>query len=76
MAAGSVTVEHPPQPSLPAEWTVTMPAARTAWTTPRRTLGSVQPSLGGQPHELLITSGAMVGSGLVPATVVGAMNHW
>ena len=43
--------------------TVTMPAARTFCTTVSSTLGSVQPSEGGQPQELLITSGAMAGSG-------------
>ena len=62
MAAG-VSTELQPEPLLPAETTTSMPAARTFSTTVFRTLGSVQPSLGGQPQELLMTCGALVGSG-------------
>ena len=75
MAAGVLTV---PQldPLLPAETTTTMPAARVLFTTVSSTLGSVQPSLGGQPQELLMTWGALVGSGLCLLRLVGAMNLW
>ena len=65
-----------PEPLLPAETTTTIPAARVFSTTVRRALGFVQPSLGGQPQELLMTCGALVGSGFWLARFVGAMNHW
>ncbi len=74
MAEGSFTVLQL-EPELPAEWTVTMPAARTFCTTVSRMLGSVQPSLGGQPHELLMTSGALLGSGFWSLRSVGAMKN-
>src|SRR5215471_11406660 len=61
-AGGSKTVLHP-EPLLPAETTTTIPAAWVFSTIDWRTLGSVQPSLGGQPQELLIAAGAIVGSG-------------
>src|SRR4030042_1612753 len=64
-------------PELPDDATYTMPAFVSASTESRRMLTSVQPSDGGQPHELLITCGALVGSGVPPATGVGAsMNSW
>ena len=77
IAAGSSTVPHE-EPLFPAEWTVTMPAARTFCTAGSRTsrLASVQPSLTVQPQELLITSGARSGRGLFPFRSVGATNHW
>jgi hypothetical protein len=74
MAAGSATELHP-GPALVAETTTRMPAARVLSTTVFSTLGSVQPSLGGQDHELLITCGAFVGSGFWLPRSVGAMNH-
>jgi hypothetical protein len=63
------------EPLLPAETTTSMPAARVFWTTVRSASGSVQPSPTVQPHELLMTCGAFVGSGFVPPEFVGAMNH-
>ena len=60
MAGGSTMVEQD-GPLLLAAATTTIPAARTLSTT----VCSVkveQPSLGGQVHELLITSGALAGS--------------
>ena len=74
MAEGSLTVLQA-EPLLPALCTVTMPAARTLLTRVNITLGSVHPSLGGQPQELLMTSGALDGSGLAPPTVVGAIKN-
>ena len=44
-------------------------------TTVSSAFGSVQPSEGGQNHELVITSGAMAGSGFWPFASVGARNH-
>jgi len=44
-------------------------------TTVFRTSGSVQPSEGGQTHELLITCGARLGYGSEPSTRVGAMKN-
>src|SRR5438874_3588004 len=48
-------------PSLPAEATTKMPAARKAATAGPSAWAS-QPSSGGQPHELLMTSAAFDGS--------------
>jgi hypothetical protein len=59
MAAGSVTVEQP-DPELPADISVTMPAARWAWTAASSEFGE-QPSDAGQPHEFTVTSGARAG---------------
>ena len=53
--AGASSTEPQPGPLLPAETTGRMPAARTLSTTAWRIVGSVQPSLAGQPQELLIT---------------------
>ena len=53
-----------------------MPAARVFSTTVCRTVTSVQPSLVGQPQELLMTLGDLEGSGFKFARSVGAMNHW
>ncbi len=61
MAAGAVMVSQL-SPLLPAEWTVTMPAARTASTTACSTSGAAQPSTGGHDQELLMTCGALDGS--------------
>src|SRR4030067_909682 len=58
--------------SLPADTAEKMPAARLASIMSLR-IGGAQTST--QPHELLITSGALDGSGLLPARSVGAMNH-
>src|SRR5450432_2005807 len=52
-----------------------MPAARVFSTTVCSTAGSVQPSLAGQPQELLMTLGDLDGSGFRFARFVGAMNH-
>jgi hypothetical protein len=60
MAAGSETVEHP-DPEFPADISVTIPAARWAWTAASRLPGE-HPSDGGQPQEFTVTSGARVGS--------------
>src|SRR5688500_12312293 len=49
-----------------------MPAARDA-SIMSLSIGGAQAST--QPHELLTTSGAFDGSGLLPALSVGAMNH-
>src|SRR5262249_10217447 len=74
-AGGSVTVEHP-EPELPAATTVTIPAARcaavAAWSVP-----ALQPSAGGHPQELVVTSGAFVGSPCagVPPTGYGARKN-
>src|ERR1043166_3501754 len=75
MAAGSTTVEHA-EPLLPALTTTTMPAARVFSTMVCKTVTFVQPSSGGQPQELLMTSGASSGFGFSLLRSVGAMNHW
>ena len=48
-------------PSLPALATTKIPAARMASTAGPR-LSASQPSIGGQPHELLTTCAARAGS--------------
>src|SRR4029079_17176872 len=60
MAGGSWTVEQA-GPELPADISLTMPAARWAWTAASRVPGE-HPSEGGQVQELTVTSGARVGS--------------
>src|SRR5512134_2437734 len=59
-AGGAFTVSHD-GPSFPAEATTKIPAARRASAAGRRASAS-QPSIGGHPHELLRTCGALVGS--------------
>jgi hypothetical protein len=49
------------EPALPAATTIWMPAAACASTAAWRLL-TEQPSDGGQPQELLVISGALVGS--------------
>src|SRR6266576_559020 len=59
-AGGSVMLEHE-DPELPAATAGKIPAARTLFTTASSVFAE-QPSLGGHPQELLIESGAFVGS--------------
>ena len=73
MAGGSVTVLQP-DPEFPAEATVMMPAASWLLTAVCR-VSHEQPSDVGQPQELLVTSGALAGSGLDPSTFVGARKN-
>src|SRR5512143_4081825 len=75
MPGGSCTVLQL-DPVLPADETVMMPAARCACTAANNVLG-LQPSYGGQPHELLVTSGAFAGSPSagVPFTGYGARKN-
>src|SRR5262245_7068560 len=61
-------------PVFPALATTTIPAARVFSTTVL-SVSTEQPSDGGQPQELLITCGAMSGSGFWPKRSVGATNH-
>src|SRR6185369_17146044 len=51
-----------------------MPAAAWASTAACNVLAE-QPSDAGQPHELMVMSGALVGSGSLPLMRVGARNH-
>jgi len=51
-----------------------MPAANCASTAACNVFAE-QPSEGGHSHELLVISGALVGSGSVPLIRVGARNH-
>ena len=60
MAGGYMMVEQA-GPSLPAAMAGKIPAARTASTMLCR-VPKEQPSLGGQTQELLMESGALVGS--------------
>ena len=62
-------------PEFPALATTTMPAARVFSTT-TRSESTEQPSKRGQDQELLITWGALDGSGFSPSESVGATNHW
>jgi hypothetical protein len=55
------------EPALPAATTIMMPAARCASTAACNVLAE-QPSEGGQPQELMVTSGALVGSPWPPPT--------
>src|SRR5437899_793921 len=73
MAAGSSTVEQP-GPALPAATTIIIPAAACASTAACNVLAE-QPSEGGHSQELLVISGALVGSGSPPPIRVGARNH-
>ncbi len=56
-ASGELAVEQS-GPSLPTETTTKIPAARNALAAGSSEVGS-QPSIGGQPHELLRTCGAL-----------------
>ena len=71
MAGGFQIVLHA-DPLFPAETTTTMPAASAAFSAGSMTpsVCVVQPSDEIQPHELSITSGALLGSPCagVPAT--------
>ena len=62
-------------PELPAATTIIMPAAAWASTAACNSLPTVQPSEAGQPQELIVISGALVGSGSLPLIRVGARNH-
>ena len=53
-------MEHA-EPELPAATAGKIPAARTEFVTASKVLAE-QPSLGGHPQELLMESGAFVGS--------------
>lgn len=68
-------VEHPAEPSLPADTETKIPAARVFSITARSTFGSVQPSLGGHPQELLTTSAPISGRGFAPFASVGARKN-
>jgi hypothetical protein len=61
-------------PEFPAATTIIMPAAACASTAVCNVLAE-QPSEAGQPQELIVTSGAFVGSGSPPPILVGARNH-
>src|SRR6266581_4948298 len=61
-------------PSLPAPATIMIPAAACA-STAACNVSTEQPSEGGQPQELMVMSGALVGSGSPPPIRVGARNH-
>src|SRR4030095_9580037 len=58
----------------PAATTIIMPAAAWASTAACNVLAE-QPSEAGQPQELIVISGALVGSGSLPLIRVGARNH-
>ena len=62
------------EPELPAATTIIMPAAAWASTAACNVLAE-QPSEAGQPQELIVISGALVGSGSLPLIRVGARNH-
>src|SRR5262245_57670636 len=51
-----------------------IPAAVVASTAACK-VSAEQPASGGQPQELLVMSGALVGSGSLPPIRVGARNH-
>src|SRR5687767_588152 len=75
MAGGSATVEQP-DPELPADAWVRIPAARLARTAATRA-PLLHPSDGGQVQELTVTSGARLGSPCagVPPTGYGARKN-
>src|SRR4029453_4694040 len=60
MAGGYINVLQS-DPLLPAPATISMPAARWPSTADCNVFGE-QPSSGGQTHELVVKSGALVGS--------------
>ena len=66
MAGGSSTVEQA-EPALPAATTIWIPAARWA-STAACNVSNEQPSDVGQPQELMVISGALVGSPCPPPT--------
>src|SRR6266480_1145197 len=73
MPGGFCTVEQA-GPEFCAADTIIMPAAACA-STAACSVFAEQPSEGGHSHELLVMSGAFVGSGSVPLMRVGARNH-
>ena len=74
MAGGSCTVEQA-EPALPAATTIIMPASAWASTAACNVLAE-QPSEGGQVQELIVTSGAFVGSPCrAPPTGFGARKN-
>src|ERR1700688_4775067 len=62
--AGASEIVEQAGPLFPAANTAAIPAERRFSTIVFKTLGSVQPSLGGQAQELLITFAARSGRGL------------
>src|SRR5262249_51141401 len=70
---GPVTVEQS-GPAFCAADTIIMPAAACA-STAACNVSNEQPSSAGQYQELMVMSGAFVGSGLPPPIWVGARNH-
>jgi hypothetical protein len=75
MEGGSLTVEQL-GPPLPAETTTKIPAAWVLLTMVSSSMRVVQPSLEGQPQELLSTCGRKVGFALFPLKSVGAIMNW
>ncbi|PSK63940.1 hypothetical protein B0E53_04125 [Micromonospora sp. MH33] len=76
--AGGSAMEPQYGPVLPAAATTRMPAAASAAVAGRNAPGS-QPSTGGQPHELVSTSGARCGRPSVsgsPPGGNGASMNW
>src|SRR5262249_49965129 len=70
---GFCTVEQA-GPAFCAADNIMMPAAACA-STAACNVSAEQPSEGGHSQELLVISGALVGSGLPPPICVGARNH-
>src|SRR6476646_4882868 len=73
MPGGFCTVEQP-GPEFCAADTIIIPAAACASTAACNELVE-QPSEGGHSQELIVISGALVGSGSLPLIRVGARNH-
>src|SRR5213595_563060 len=73
MPGGFCTVEQP-GPEFCAADTIIIPAAACA-STAACNEAVEQPSEGGHSQELLVMSGALVGSGSLPLIRVGARNH-
>src|SRR6476661_8299132 len=73
MPGGFCTVEQS-VPEFCAADTIIIPAAACASTAACNELVE-QPSEAGQPQELIVISGALVGSGSLPLIRVGARNH-
>ncbi len=72
--AGVAIEPSPSSPLFPALKTGKIPAARRACTSGRKVRSATLERPG--PHELLTTSGALLGSGLLPSRAVGASSHW
>ncbi len=74
MAGASTTLRHA-LPSFPVDAITITPASRSTCVTVTNAVGTshpISPKPGSQPHELLVMSAPLPGSGLLPFTSVGA----